>query len=116
MKSIDPLFTRVPRPGYNCLNFAKEAWLHITGADIANRIDSLIEDVCNGKVSLASVRSFTKLHKPKSPCFVIMRRQFSTPHAGIFIDGRILHLTCKGVQFQPLKIAMGYFTQAAYFE
>jgi hypothetical protein len=46
----------------------------------------------------ARIRERTKLVKPESPCVVIMQMIQQMPHAGVFVDGEVLHLGEIGVQ------------------
>lgn len=113
--SIDKFLDRVPRPGYNCLSFAREVWLDIVNEDIKDQLDNLVNSITAGKLSLASAKGFRWLQKPESPCFVVMQRFRCTPHIGIYLDGRILHLRAYGAEYQPIKIAKAYFQTIRYY-
>jgi hypothetical protein len=116
--SSDPLLGRMPRPGYNCLDFAMEAWAHLYGnCDVVSRLNALSEGVHSddGRVILSAVRGFRKLSQPTSPCFVVMQRSRMQPHIGIFYSGRVLHMKENGVEFEPLPVAKRYFTRIGFY-
>lgn len=116
--SIDPLLSRTPAPGYNCLDFVLEAWNHITGdPDVAEKLNALSAGIHaeDGRVILSAVRGFAKLSQPASPCFVVMQRTKTQPHIGIFYKGRILHMKETGVEYQPVQVARRYFSRIGFY-
>jgi hypothetical protein len=117
MPSIDPFLSRIPKPGYNCLDFTREVWSALFEGDVRARLDALCAGVhdANGRIVLSGVKGFTRLEKPTSPCFVVMQRNKVQPHIGIFYQGRILHLMDRGVEFQPLQVARRYFTKIGFY-
>lgn len=114
--SVDPFLDRVQTKEYNCLDFVREVWLAMTGCDITQRLTGLVGAFAARKATISGVRGFTRIPGPKTPCFVVMQRARFVPHIGIYIDGRILHLTEQGVQFQPLVVARNYFISVKYYE
>src|SRR5258708_385782 len=107
--SVDPFLDREQSKTYNCLNFVREVHLAMTGQDITAKLTGLVGEFSQRKATVTGVKGFTRLSEPHSPCFVVMQRSRFVPHIGIYLDGRILHLTNKGVQFQPLIVARQYF-------
>jgi len=108
----------MPKPDYNCLDFAREAWLLVAGdGDVKAKLDALSAGVHaeDGRVILSAVRGFRKLDKPVSPCFVVMQRSKMQPHIGVFYNGRVLHLKENGVEYQPVQVARRYFTKIGYY-
>lgn len=118
LPSIDYLLDRQQGPEYNCLDFVREAWLHLTDGrhDITKKLTRLTGAFSGRKTTVSGVKSFRKLSGPKSPCLVVMQRFKFIPHIGLYLDGRILHLTDRGVQFQPLIVARQYFLEIKYYE
>jgi hypothetical protein len=118
MPSIDPLLSRTPMAAYNCLGFVAEAWEHLVGGlDVMERLHALNAGIHaeNGHVVLSTVRGFRKLAKPESPCFVVMQRNKTQPHIGVFYNGRILHMKENGVEYRPLQVAQRYFTKIGFY-
>jgi len=112
-RSIDPLLDRIPSRSYNCLDFAIDAWIHLSGDEHASeKLRSLCDRI---RIFLSAVRGFKKLSKASSPCFVIMQKTRTDPHVGIFVDGRILHLIESGVEFQPIQVARRYFSKIGFY-
>ena len=114
--SVDPFLDRQQTDTYNCLDFTREVWLAMTGVDITQRLTGLVGAFASRRTTVSGVRGFTRLPGPVSPCLVVMQRYKFVPHVGIFLRGRILHLTNKGVQFQPLVVARQYFLSVKYYE
>lgn len=115
IESVDPFLDRMPGPGYNCLDFVREVWLAMTGQDITAKLTRLVGAFANRKATVSGVKGFQRLKTPVSPCFVVMQRFKFVPHIGIYLNGRILHLTNKGVQFMPLVVARQYYIGAKYY-
>lgn len=115
MTSIDVFLDRVPRKGYNCLDFVREVWLYLYREDVTAKLTKLVGDFVNRKVTVSGVKGFKRLQQPESPCFVVMQRSRCVPHVGIYLDGRILHLGSKGVEFAMPIVARRYFTQLRYY-
>jgi hypothetical protein len=116
--SIDPLLDRIPTASYNCLDFAIEAWRYLSGdPEAAERLERLSEGVRaeDGHVILSGVRGFTKLDRPRDPCLVVMQRTRTSPHIGIFLRGRVLHLKECGVEYQPIQVVRRYFTRIGFY-
>lgn len=88
----------------------------LTGQDVTERLTGLVGDFAGRRVNPSGVKGFTRLQSPRSPCFVVMQRTKFVPHIGIFLNGRVLHLTERGVQFMPIEIARSYFTGIRYYQ
>lgn len=115
MMSIDQFLDRMPGPSYNCLNLVREVWLAMTGVDVTDRLTGLVGAFAARGPNLSWAKGFTRLLEPTDPCIVLMQRFKCTPHVGIWIDGRVLHLTARGVQFQPLIVARAYYNTIRYY-
>jgi hypothetical protein len=118
MPSIDPLLSRIPRDGYNCLDFVTEAWDHLIGdSGVMASLTALNEGIHaeDGKVVLSAVRGFQRLSQPASPCFVVMQRSKTQPHIGIYYNGRVLHMKETGVEYQPIQVVRRYFTKIGFY-
>lgn len=112
---IDNYLDRTPGRAYNCLDFVREVWLGMTGRDVTERLTGLVGAFSQRKPNLSGVKEFRRLNVPEDPCFVVMQRFRCVPHVGIWMKGRVLHLTNRGVQFQPLQVAQAYFTSIRFY-
>jgi hypothetical protein len=115
--SVDRFLDRRYDPRrYNCLHFAAEVWAELTGEDAKERLDALIRAaIGEERLQGAAAKRFKRLAAPESPSLVLMKRRGSEPHVGVFIRGRILHITTRGVEFFPPAIAaFGYQTVSYY--
>ncbi len=81
---------------YNCSHFVNEVWMDLTGECIIGICQSFIQG-SDGDFT-KRIRERIRLEKPETPCVAIMQTDQKIMHAGVFIDGDILHLTESGVQ------------------
>lgn len=96
MGSIDPFLGRVKSRDYNCADFAAEVWEYLTG----EQARYLVEDW-----HIESRSRLQRINSPANPCIIIMYAKRIVPHVGIFVRGKVLHLTDVGVEFQPVYTA-----------
>lgn len=114
--SVDPFLSRVHRGDeYNCLHFARDVWLALTGEDFGERMQALHAKASDRRVLASDLRGFERLAAPVSPCIALMRRPRTEPHMGIFLRRRILHLNEKGAFFQPPHVATQIFKTVSYY-
>lgn len=104
---LDPLLGRIHRgKEYNCLHFADEAWMILTGQSLEARM--------HGSMRAIAV-SFDRIDKPVSPCLVLMRRPKAEAHVGVYYRGRVAHLTERGARFEDQAIAALGFSDIRYY-
>ena len=115
IKSLDGFLDRMPRPGYNCLDFVREVWQAMTGLDITDRLTGLQGDFLDRKATKSGYVAFSQLKGPLHPCLVVMQRGKMVPHIGVYINGKIMHMTGRGVQLMPPVVARGYYTKLRYY-
>ncbi|TCB50952.1 hypothetical protein E0H80_06170 [Acinetobacter sp. ANC 4779] len=103
---INDLFDREYTQDYTCNEFACEAWERITGENLTERLNDYLNDA----------GSFEGLDVPISPCIAFFSRNpKSSTHVGLFYEGKILHLSPRGVQHIPLDyIMLGFKTVSFY--
>lgn len=114
--TFDDYFARrFNRQTYNCLHFARDVWLDVTGVDLTGRLDGLLGAVAGRRVSRDHPAGFVRLARPSSPCLALFQRPRSTPHVGIYLRGRVLHIHERGVEYQPIDVAMRGFATVRYY-
>lgn len=106
MISIDEFLGKVRKKNYNCADFAAEVWERLT----EKPAKYLVEDWC-----IESRSRLQRLNKPIDPCIVIFYQRKLTPHVGIFIRGRVLHLTDVGVEYQPINVTSRTFRNYRFY-
>jgi hypothetical protein len=101
---------------YNCAHFVSEVYRHETGRDITNLLKGFLLPAGERVIEPAVLRRFTRLERPENNCLVVMHRPRTSPHVGLFLRGKVLHLTeTSGVQFMPLEIATLGFTSIRFY-
>lgn len=98
---------------YNCLHFIADIWKHLTGKDVYFIINEMMN---NSKISISNIQNFKVLSEPETPCIVVMRRANCTPHVGIYIDRKIIHITEQGVECLDADIACRGFKKVGYLK
>lgn len=111
--SIDQFFgVKYDKKSYNCYHFSCDVWRHLTGEDLSQIIDDQMQTT--GILYRRYVRQFRELVKPVSPCLVIMQNPHEITHMGIFYNGRVLHLTESGTEYQPPIVACRHHLEVRY--
>lgn len=91
---------------YNCLHFADEVWAHEAGESLAARMGGTLRGLLSG---------FERLDAPVSPCLVLMRRPRSEAHVGVYLRGRVAHLTERGARLEEVELAALGFNDVRYY-
>ena len=100
---------------YNCAHFAAEVWAAETGENIEGTLTGFLRPESERRASMDLKRQFVLLDRPASPCLVLMRRPRCQPHVGVYLRGQILHITKRGVTFQPIDVATLGFPLVGFY-
>ena len=92
-------------PLYKCIHFLADAWEEETGYDMRGIMACFMVPPRQRSADPALAKAFVRIPAPSSPCVVLMRRGAATPHVGLFVRGRVFHLTARGARREPLHIA-----------
>jgi len=115
--SIDLFLGRIyNKKTYNCAHFVADVFLHEAGRDITETLAGFLLPPGKRTVDPSIKKLFTKLSKPADNAIVLMSRPRTSPHVGLFLRGKVLHLTeHSGVQFMPLHIATLGFRKVRFY-
>lgn len=110
--SLDQFFDRkYHEKRFNCLHHASEVWSRLTGEDIRARLEGVL-----GGLRRRHLRAFIRLSRPQSPCLVMLRRRRECVfHIGVYLDGRVMHITGRGVEYQPLDVVACGFGETRWY-
>lgn len=100
---------------YTCSDFSREVFLDLTGIDIADALQGLLEAHSSG-LTRAHVRRFRALREPVDPCLVVMQKPKHPVHLAVYVRGRILQLTQQGVTYFPPAVATCFHTSFRYIQ
>lgn len=103
------------RPDYNCAHFVADAWERETGRDIRSIMTGFLAAPGLRRAPPQLREDFIRYRSPVSPCIVIFRRVKATTHAGIFVRGKVLHLTDQGPIRQLLATASIGYTSVRFY-
>jgi hypothetical protein len=115
--SIDAFFNRTYNPNtYNCAHFVTEVWEHVTGSNIEGIMQGFLLPVKDRFAKTSLRHSFKRLKSPEHMALVLMRRPKTTPHVGLFYNGKVLQIERTGVTYLPLKIATLGFSKVSFYK
>lgn len=102
-------------PDYNCAHFVCDAWEVEAGQDIRPVLHGFLARRGERRATMQLVNAMRRIPAPVGPCVVLFRRVKATPHVGLFIRGRVLHLTDSGPIRQLVDVArIGYHSVRYY--
>lgn len=114
--SVDQFLNKRYDPmNYNCAHLVCDAWEAETGEPIREALQGFLQPPGARRVDWSQRSHFERLDAPRSPCLVLMDRPKTTPHVGIYLRGRVLHITEAGVQFMPVPIATYGYRLVRYY-
>lgn len=111
--NFDDLLTKeYDATNYNCGHFVAEVYQRLTGENISQICQSFNKRPFDEFLQLIKKR--IKLKVAKSPCVAIMKKEGLVPHAGIFLNNRILHIDADGVKFSDLSFIESFYKVSFY--
>lgn len=100
---------------FNCAHFVAMVWEELTGQDIATNLAGFTRPKAERSVNIAALRRFQRLATPVSPCLVLLARPRTEPHVGVYLRGKVLHITEKGVAFDFIEVASSGFPSVRFY-
>lgn len=114
--SIDQYLERTFHPeNYNCWDLVREVWQDLTGHDIGDRTPHPATPLAMRRRFDREEREFIRLDAPRSPCITLLRRPRAVPHVGVYLRGRLLHMSERGCRYEPMPVASLGFTSVEFF-
>ena len=101
---------------YHCGHFTVDAWEMVTGEDASAKLAGLLVPLDCVKVAKCTMSKCHELRAPKSPCFAVMTNALGDRHLGVFLDGRILHITETYPEMTKLNLATRMFKKVQFYE
>lgn len=116
MKSVDALFTRsFDDDTYNCAHFVVDAARYLFELDYKDEFLPVMTSVDKRQIVLSSRTSFKRVQRAMDGDVVMLRAGRQTPHVGLFVRGKILHIQRSGVQLQPLHVVEVGFSAVRFY-
>jgi len=100
---------------YNCLHFVKDVYKELFEIDIENVFRGLFDGPGCRKPSVVGLEQLSRLERPISPCIALFQANRRSPHVGIWLGGRILHLSTNGAEWTPLESFMLDFNKVRFY-
>jgi hypothetical protein len=89
---------------YNCAHFACEVWGDICGPELERALRAFLCAPSKRKTVLSDLRKLRVLDEPEEPCIVLLQAPKMPAHCGVWLQGRVLHLRERGVEYQRLEV------------
>jgi hypothetical protein len=99
---------------YNCAHFACEIWTLLGKTGLENALGGLLNCRKNRVVSLDHLKLLKRLACPQEGCLVYFHITDHS-HVGIWIGGRVLHITREGVRLELLETVKVGFSKVRFF-
>lgn len=101
---------------YNCYDFVREVWKDITGIDLGAQTPDVKSVTTYTDRSFLVASSLQELLSVQDPCIVLLLRKRMIPHIGIYVQGKVLHLSKNGPHYVPLSSAAASFTTVKFYK
>lgn len=101
-------------PDYNCAHFAVEVCDDL-GFDIRPALAGFLHPRRSRRALPSARTGLQRVSSPVDPCLVLLRRAKATPHVGVFVHGRLFHLTDSGPIRQLLSVARIGYTSVRFY-
>lgn len=114
--SLDVMYGKIYNENtYNCAHFTCDLWELITGYNLSNNLGSLLLPPLKRSVRGLKSKVFDKLNQPVSPCLVLFSNSINSTHIGVFINGRVMHISKQGVRYETLYDAKIGFSKVRFY-
>ena len=108
MIDVDAFIERERCGNYDCWAFVCDVWAQSFQEDLSHF-------TAKGKLEYGVLRRFKLVDSNTDPSIVIFRRAFRVPHAGVWYNGRVLHLGEQRAQYQPLHLVGRQFQRVEFY-
>lgn len=100
---------------YNCYHFVRDVWLELTGVDLGEQAPETLSVESYTEKALQVANTLQRLDRPTDPSIVLLQRSRIEPHIGVYVGGKVLHLTRTGAYYMSLnQVTPGYPTVSFY--
>lgn len=101
---------------YTCSDFTREVWLDITNVDIGPALQGLLQAHDGRGLCRDHVQRFRQLPGPRDPCLIVMQRPRWPVHIAVYLRKKVLQITERGVEFQPIEVATRFHKSFRFIE
>jgi hypothetical protein len=115
--SIDKFFGRNYHPReYNCAHFVVDVLEELIQAPIRDQFKEMLTGPADRQAKRYLFNGLVRLKKPVDYSIAVFNSYRTAPHVGIYLRGRILHLSARGVEFQPLEVVSQNYRAYRFYE
>jgi hypothetical protein len=115
--SIDVLLDkRYDSDNYHCVHFVIDAGKHLFNYDFSPNFLGLDKALThNGAPSRHTVAHSQRADTPSDGTVVLITKLDNGLHVGLYLDGRVLHLTEQGVRFETVRALGRMYKRIRYY-
>ena len=114
---IDALLDkRYDSDNYHCVHFVIDAGKHLFNYDFSPNFLGLDKSLThNGTPSRHTVTHSQRADTPTDGTVVLITKLDNGLHVGLYLDGRVLHLTEQGVRFETVRALGRMYKRIRYY-
>lgn len=113
---IDQFFGKKYHPrDYNCAHFVCDVLAAVKSPVMGELLRGFLCAKKNRKALKDDLSKIILLNAPIDWCVVLFQRPKAATHVGIYLNGRVLHLSKQSVQYQPLDVVALGFKKVRFF-
>lgn len=99
---------------YNCAHFVIEVWKRCLGLE-TNCLASFLTGPSNRSAHKDELRTLTRVCSPGDWDMALFQANRKTPHVGIYLSGRVLHLSENGARWEEVSTIMIAFNKVRFY-
>ena len=100
---------------YNCAHFVCDVFKDLFNTDYYKILQAVLLPTMERRLRSVNLGHLERLAVPRSPCLALFQVGRNTPHVGVWLDGRILHIKESGVEYSRLEDIMLGFKKVRFF-
>jgi hypothetical protein len=114
--NLDKYFDKIyDESEYNCAHFVCEVWKDLFNQDISGPLNGVLRAPGQRRLSAHDLAVFEPVGTPTGPCLALFQIWRKQPHVGIWINGKVLHITEKGVEWTYVETFSVSFNQVRFY-
>ena len=111
------LHKRYNKDTYNCAHFVSDIIEAGTGINARDTLNGFLLPAKERTAQISIKDKLRRIDKPVDYCIVLMTRRSHTPHVGVYIGGKVAHITEDlGAHMVPLFMASIGFDRARFYK
>lgn len=113
---LDDFHTKTYHPTeYNCSHFLRDVWLFLKGVDIGPMVGAFNSG--DLRTAMESRKDLVAMDDPIDPSIAwFVTHANDPPHVGVYMEGRIFHMTPEGPRIQDLSFVAAQYKKVKFYD